>query len=603
VTDIRDGKPLIVNGAQLLADVLSDSGVRHVIGIPGGTIGAFATTIGSDERFVCILVRNEAVASFAADAFFRVSGQQMAVMLHTSPGIANAYPGLLTAYLDSSAMFVVAGEVDQRMVGRGVIHDLSRDRDADTGALLSHVTKRTWQSHTPTQLIEQALRALKLSVSGRPGPVAISVFEDVWVKDVEVPSTPRASGYLVGRSPAASREAIESAVRALSVAKRPLIVAGNGAKGDRSRNAVRNLAEKMQACVATTTAGKGAISESHPLAVGVLGWVGCASANECARDADAVLVVGARLSDTATGGWQPGSPFDFRHTILLQLDVDPEAIGNVIPVDIPLLGDAAETLEEICKILPEQPRRDPWVERIATAKSEWTDVVTVCATDDSEPLQVGRVVSELRENTRGMGLNLLTDIGNHSSWLTQQFEVEDGDVMIASMGAGSMGMAPCGAIGAALARPDHLTVAWVGDGGMSMASYVLPTLAEYGIPAKIIVLDNGSYSSVIKYMNREFGKNSFAKFDADGTNPDYRLNFASLAESCGLVARQVSSVQELCDGMSWLLATTGPALLSVVVDPASYFPVVGGQKSKQLWGHNLDDIYPWVTGRRDTGSL
>jgi acetolactate synthase I/II/III large subunit len=581
-------------GSNLLVRLLESLGIDVVAGVPGGTVSTLAVEIGAAKEINHILVQNEAAAAFAADVYFRVSGRLMAIMLHSSPGVGNALTAISAAYLDSSSMLIIAGEVDRDLIGRGAIHDLSRGSDGEVAQLLGRVTKRTWQTHSALQIVEHVLRATKLAIVQRPGPVALSVFKDIWTERVEIPTWPSPVGYSVSARSAADPGEVERAVQLLANARRPMILAGNGVNISRARAGLRALAEKLQAPVATTSGGKGAFPEDHPLSVGVIGWVGTSSANWTGSNADVVLALGSRLSDSTTSGWQPGVSFDFSHTKLIHLDIDPEIIGNVYPADVALLGDAGATIDELIGRLDGPAALPDWRAEVERAKADWVQVVQECVEMPGDLLQIGYVVAALRAKTSGTPVNLVTDIGNHSSWLVQQFPAAADDIIITSMGAGTMGIAPSGAVGAALARPQARTVAWVGDGGMAMTSYVLPTLAQYRLPVTVIVLDNGGFSSVEKAMTRRLGSHAFARFDGSGSNPNYRIDFSMLANACGVEARRVTTQQELEDALEWALASDEPCLLDVIVDPLSNFPDGGGQRREQLWGHQLGSIYPWA---------
>jgi acetolactate synthase-1/2/3 large subunit len=578
-------------GARLLAHVLQEAGIRIVSGIPGHTIFPFAVAVGDQEGLTPFLVRHEAIAAFAADVYFRVSGNLMAVFTHTLPGTANLAVGVGNAYADSAAMLVVAGETARDATGRGAYQELARGMDSDVPGFLRHVTKKSWISHNPLQLVEQAYRAIKIARLGRPGPVALHVYQDVWEQEVEIPDWPRSEGFLLGNAFRPDAGDVQRASDLLATAERPLIVAGNGVNLGRAQDALLRFAERLKAPVATTVTGKGAFPENHPLSVGVIGWVGTSAANRAGRQADVVLAIGARMTETATSSWQAGTTFDFNHTRLIQCDVDAAEIANVFPVDVALIGDAERTLNDLSEALPKPKARSTWDAEIAHAKAEWSAVVAESVAASGMPLPVGPVVKALRDATAGRPVNIVCDVGKHHKWIAQQFETHPGDAVISSMGAGTMGIGPCGAVGAALGRPEARTIAWTGDGGLSMTSFVLPTAAEHQLPILFMTIDDGSFGEIVNIQEQRFGRTVFAKFDGGGKNPHYTLPMDRLAETCGVPARRVERLEQLPAALKWADSQSGPVLLDVLVDRKSRIPSGGGAKVTDIWNR---PIYPWA---------
>jgi len=578
-------------GARLLAHVLEEAGVRIVSGIPGHTIFPFAVAVGDQEGLTPFLVRHEAIAAFAADVYFRVTGDLMAVFTHTVPGTSNLAVGVANAYADSSAMLVIAGETARDATGRGAYQELARAADSDVPGFLSHVTKKSWIAHNPLQLVEQTYRAIKIARLGRPGPVALHVYQDVWEEGVEIPDWPSSKGFRVANAFRPDAGDVQRAADLLANADRPLIVAGNGVNLGHAQDDLLRFAERLNAPVATTVTGKGAFPENHRLSVGVIGWVGTSAANCAGRQADVVLAIGARLTETATSSWQPGISFDFGRTRLIQCDVDPAEIANVFPVDVALIGDARRALHDLVEALPRPQSRPEWEANIARARAEWAEVVAKSVAASGKPLPVGPVVKALREVTAGRPVSIVCDVGKHHKWIVQQFETHPGDAVISSMGAGTMGIGPCGAVGAALGRPDARTIAWTGDGGLSMTPFVLPTAAEHQLPILFVTIDDGSFGEIVNIQEQRFGRTVFAQFDGTGKNPDYRLQIDRLAEASGVPAKRVENPDELSAALHWADAHSGPVLIDVLVDRKSRVPSGGGTKLRDIWNH---PIYPWA---------
>jgi acetolactate synthase-1/2/3 large subunit len=437
--------------------------------------------------------------------------------------------------------------------------------------------KRVWQPRTAADLAHNALAALREATSGRPGPVALNVSQEIWSEEVEVSGPPNVGGFVRAARPRPGASAVESAARLLAGAQRPLILAGNGVNLGRARAALRKLAETYAIPVATTASGKGAFPENHPLAVGVAGWVGTGTANEATRSADLLLVLGARLAETTASSWVPGATFSSTPRII-QADVDLAGVANAYPVEEVLIGDLLSTLDDLNTALKDVtiPDLAHWRKHLEKVRSQWQTVATESQAGGSVgAIGTGAVVQALRRAYPGP-INMVNDCGKHHKWVVQQLEAREDDYIVSSMGGASMGIGLAGAIGAALARPEVPTIAWLGDGGMSMSLAALPTVAEYRLPITTVVIDDAAYGVVHNTQMAQAGRVAFADFNGSGENPDYRLDVTKVAQGCGIPARTVSDPAELDAAFGWASSLGGPAVLTVLSDMASVHPSGGG---------------------------
>lgn len=581
-------------GAQLMVRTLVESGIEVVGGIPGHTVGDLAMEIGREERLTELLVRHESTAAFAADVYYRVSGRMMALFTHAFPGVTNALCGVSNAYADSSALLLIAGESATAGWGRGGYQELSRQFDADTTQMIRPAVKRVWQPRSALDLPDKTFRAIREARTGRAGPVALSVAQEVWADEVDVPGWPSGDGYLFDSPTRPPADAVARVHAALRAAERPLIVAGNGVNLGWARSQLRTLAEALNIPVATTVAGKGAIPENHPLSVGVIGWVGTTTANTAAREADVIFVIGSRLSETTASSWQPGATFDFASTSLIQSDIDPLAVANAYPVDDVLIGDATLALADLHAAAEgaAPPDRTAWLAHLDDERRGWQETVAQSqAPGTSGEIGTGAAVAALRRAYDGP-VNLVCDCGKHHKWVAQQFEAREDDHVISSMGGAAMGIGPAGAVGAALARPDVPTISWNGDGGMSMSLSVLPTVAEHRLPIVFVVIDDAAYGVVVNGQLDRFGRTAYSEFNAGGDNPDYRLDHAAVAAACGIPSRQVDDPAALDDAFAWARSVEGPALLNIASARRSVHPSGGGLMHPTPW---LVRQTPWAS--------
>ena len=583
-----------MTGATVLTTVLEQANIRVVSGIPGHTIGDFALALGENRSFTRIAPRHESTAAFAADVYFRVSGRLMAAFTHAFPGAGNALTAVANAYADYSSLFFIAGNTASASIGRGGYQELSRQINDDLTQLIRPTVKRIWQPRTAGDIASNALAALREATSGRPGPVALNVSQEIWTQEVDAPSTLEIAKFIFDARPRPDSQSVERAARLLAGAKRPVILAGNGVNIGRARAQLRALVELLAIPVATTASGKGSFPENHPLSVGVAGWTGTGTANEATRSADVILVLGARLSEATASSWAPNATFSTR-TRIIQADIDLTAIANAGPVEEALVGDLRSTLDDLASVMRGRKGADlsTWYNHLNDARSAWEK--TAAASQELGlvgAIGTGAVVQALRKST-DRPMNLVNDCGKHHKWIVQQFEAREDDYVVSSMGGASMGIGLPGAIGAALARPEGRTVAWLGDGGLAMSLSALPTVAEYRLPIVIVVIDDAAYGVIRNMQMAQTSRTAFALFDGSGTNPDYRLDFAAVANGCGIPGRTVTDPAELGAAFAWAMEREGPCLLNILSNIESVHPAGGGMlrtlddRSRSLvWGHS-----------------
>ena len=566
-----------MSGAAVLATVLEQAGISVISGIPGHTIGDFALAVGANPAFTCVLPRHESTAAFAADVYFRVSGRLMAAFTHAFPGAGNALTAVANAYADYSSLFFIAGNTASPAIGRGGYQELSRQINDDLTQLIRPTVKRIWQPRTASDIASNALAALREARSGRPGPVALNVSQEIWAQEVDAPSALALKKFTFDVRPRPDSASVERAARLLAGAERPLILVGNGVNMGRARSQLRALAELLRIPVATTASGKGSFPENHPLSVGVAGWTGTATANEATRSADVILVLGARLSETTSSSWVPNATFSAQ-TRIIQADIDVAGISNAYPVDEVLVGDLRATLDDLGVVMKGRKGGDlsAWHEHLNQARSSWAKTAAASqALGSAGAIGTGAVVQALRKAV-DRPINLVNDCGKHHKWIVQQFEAREDDYIISSMGGAAMGLGLAGAIGAALARPEGKTVAWVGDGGLAMSLAALPTVAEYRLPIITVVIDDAAYGVVRNTQMAQVGRVAFSVFDGSGTNPDYRLDFTAVAQGCGIPGRTVANPAELDAAFAWAEEQEGPCLLTILSDIESVHPAGGG---------------------------
>jgi len=551
-----------MTAAMFIAECLKQEGVSKVFGQCGHTNYAL---IDACHRLGIEYVsfRHEQLAAHAADAYYRVSHKLAVVNVHLSPGMTNAITGVISAAADSTPMIVFCGNTPSYHHAREPHQGIRFHADASQGDLYRPFCKRVWRVDDAKFLADVMPRALNLAQTGRPGPVLIDVPMDVFSQqiDVRVDTVARRPDY--GRV-VAPRDGIAKAARLLTSATRPVVFAGNGVLLSDATRELRQLAELLSLPVATTLMGKGVFPERHPLALGMTGIWGTETANTATRTADVVLAIGTSFGEADCSSWNPRFTFAIPPSRVIQIDIEPEEIGKIYPVDVGLVGDAKATLGELIDQLRTLgPIRDgrSRIAELAEERRAWEAQLKDSQQDSGRPIHPARLLREISKVVPDDAI-FVTDVGWNKNGAGQQLQVSQPRSFITSGGMATMGFAPGAAIGAKIAAPDRKVVCLVGDGGLLSAVGALATAVELGVPVLWIVFNNFCFSTIrtvgTTYFNNSYGT-EFTTPDGAPYNPDFPL----LAKAFGIESAQVLDPCELGSALKKALATDVPYLLEV----------------------------------------
>jgi acetolactate synthase I/II/III large subunit len=552
------------HGGALLAALLAEHGVRHVFGVPGGQTLALYDGLLDQAGLTHVLTRDERSAAYAADGYARVTGQAGVCDATVGPGAAKLPSGLSESLGASVPVVALVSDLPARLAPhryRG-----AASQALDQAGLLAPVTK--WQATVPTAEVLPALvsQAFRVAVTGRPGPVALFLPQDVLdgpVVDEHVADEPVADeagrarfGRFPPFRPVPDQADLAAAAAVLRAAQRPFILAGGGIQLSGAGPELTALAERAGAAVGSTLSGKGAIAEDHPLSVGVTGSMGTTAAAAALTEADVVLLAGCKAGSGATYGWtlpRPGQA-------VLQLDIDPAELGRAFPLRAALLGDARAGLAALLTALqedgPAEPDRSGWQARLAGLTTAWRAARDAERASDQQPIAPQRVVADL-EATLGPDDVLICDASLASGWGGVYLEQRrPGRRVLCPRGQAGLGYALPAAIGVATAG--HRAVVLTGDGALGYAVGELATVAELGLPVTVVVLNNRSLGWIRWYRRITFGRGWEDDDFAD-------VAFNEIARGFGLPAARVSEPGRLAGALHDALAGP-PALLDVVTD-------------------------------------
>ncbi|HEY5948610.1 MAG TPA: thiamine pyrophosphate-binding protein [Kofleriaceae bacterium] len=535
-------------GADLLVTMLSDAGVDVVFGLPGGAISPVHDAL-LDNSIRVITTRHEAGAMFAAAGYAHTTGKLGVVAVTSGPGALNAMTGLASAWCDSLPVLLLVGDVPRGAQGRGVLQD-SSSHGLQIVEMARHITKMSAEITSPSSLPHMLRRAIATALSGRKGPVVLTLPIDVMTASV---SAPRVGGSITMGGLIAS-ETLDEVAELLHGAERPLILAGSGVRGQGAPARLRAVAEQFGCPVVTTPKAKGVFSETHPLSLGVLGLGGHRSARRYLDSGvDVVLAIGTSLGDMATDGFAPALQAS---RALIHVDIDARQLGKsyspthaIVASATELLGGLADRRQELAPIKRQLPSGG--VERHLLAPSTKCD--RIAPHDAIEELQ--RMLPADTIYT--------VDSGEHFLYATHYLETTHPDAFIVMTGLGSMGQSIGAAIGAQLAHPERSVAAICGDGCFAMNAFEIATAVQEQLPIRVFVFNDERLGMVENGHQTVYGRRP-----RYSTGP---LDICSIARGLGAVTMRVDGKQQF-DPL--IFTAPGPVVIDVRIDPDIIIPKV-----------------------------
>lgn len=546
-----------MSGSRALIKALEREGVDVVFGIPGGAImPVYDELLNSGLRHV--LARHEQSAAHMADGYARASGRVGVCMATSGPGATNLLTGVATAYLDSTPLVAITGQVPTYMMGRDAFQEI------DAVGIYTHVTKYSFQPQRPEEIPWTVRAAFFLASTGRTGPVHIDLPKDVQTGEAEMafPDAVEIRGYRPRLPP--DPAAVARALDMLLESERPIILAGGGVIKSGAHDYLLQLAESALIPVASTLMGKGAIPEDHPLALGMVGMHGTVQANKLVNEADLILAIGVRFSDRTTMEVRGFAP-DAR---IVHFDVDPTEVSKNVRASHAVIGDLRSSLRLLLEMFRERARTGnwgAWRRRVNEVSSEWRDRILGTKSEFSPPY----LLKAMRE-VLPPGAIVATEVGQNQMWAALYFRVLRPRTFITSGGLGAMGFGFPAAIGAKAARPDVPVVDIAGDGSFLMTMNSLATSIDEKLPVIVVILNNSSLGMVAQWQrlfyNRRYAATLF------GANPD----FVRLAESFGAEGVRVYSLDEFRSALARAMRTEVTTVIDVPIHPEEdVFPFVG----------------------------
>ncbi len=539
-----------MNGAQCLVKAMLECGVDVIFGIPGGAIlPVYDALYDVKDRVRIVLFRHEQGAIHAADAYGRVTKRPGVTIVTSGPGATNLFTGLANAYMDSSPVVAVTGQVPLSMFGKDAF------QETDIVGSTYAVTKFNVVIRDASKAGSIFKAAYRIAIHGRPGPVLIDFPRDAQTAEVKKETEFYVPGLARPPKPPVDEGKVLHAVKLIVEAKRPVILVGGGVYWSGATQEVLRLAEVIGAPIVTTLPGKNAVPSDHPLVMGVAGMHGRPEANAALANSDLVIALGTRFSDRTICNYS-----EFRKgRKIIHVDIDPSELGKNIKPDVEIVGDVKDVVERFLKYIPSALMRDEkFIKWLKTIRKTFEDYVEKYA--DAHPgFAPWRVLKILRDVIPPEAI-ITTGVGAHQMWCEIHWRVLRPGTFITSAGLGTMGFGLPAAIGAKFARPDVPVVDIDGDGSLLMTCQNLAVVREWNLGIVIIVFDNRALQMVRQWQRVMYsGRIIAVDFER---NPD----FVKLAEAFGIEGVRPESYDELKICVKRAVEEGSPLLVDVTID-------------------------------------
>jgi acetolactate synthase-1/2/3 large subunit len=538
-----------LTGAQILMTILQEEGVDTLFGFPGGAVIDIYDELARTP-IQHILVRHEQGAVHAADGYARASGKVGVCLVTSGPGATNTVTGIASAYMDSIPLVIITGQVPTHLIGNDAFQEV------DIVGITRPCTKHNYLVKRIEDLANILKEAFYIARSGRPGPVLVDIPKDITKNRIAyTPIEPvRLKSYNPTYQP--NMWQLEKVISLIREARRPMIFAGGGVILSKGSSELTAFARKTRMPVTTSLMGMGAFPGTDPLCLGMIGMHGTYRANMATGACDLLIAVGVRFDDRVTGRTDAFAA----QAKIVHIDIDPTSIRKNVLVSLPLVGDCRITLSELNRLIETidfgdlTEQRRGWLDQI----DQWRQTGALNY-DQTTVIKPQFVVETLYRLTRGQAI-ITTEVGQNQMWAAQYYHFDHPDHFITSGGLGVMGFGLPAAIGAQVAKPGKLVVDIAGDGSIQMNIQEMATAIQYGLPVKVVILNN-RYLGMVRQWQELFYDKRYAC-----TGMEHAPDFVKLAEAYGALGLRATTPDQVESVLMQGLSSPQAAIMDFWVD-------------------------------------
>ena len=545
----------MLSGAEMVVRALEDEGIDHIFGYPGGSVLDIYDALFENSKIEHVLVRHEQAAIHMADGYARSTGKVGAALVTSGPGATNCITGIATAYMDSIPMVILSGQVPTTLIGDDAFQEV------DMIGISRPVVKHSFLCKKASDIPLAIKKAFYIASTGRPGPVVVDLPKDVQNPKEKFPYEYPKSVNMRSYNPskAGHKGQIKRAVKMLAEAKKPVLYVGGGAVLANGKEQVRRLAEQFSLPVTSTLMGLGAFPGTHSQFVGMLGMHGTFEANNTMHNADLIVAIGARFDDRVTNNVAKFCP----HAKIIHVDIDPTSISKTIQVDVPIVGAVDTVLDQMLEAVAElgleidDGALADWWEQI----DGWRAKRCLSYEKSNSIIKPQQVIEALYKATDGKAY-VASDVGQHQMFAALYYPFAEPRQWINSGGLGTMGFGLPAAMGVQFAHPEAIVACVTGDGSIQMNIQELSTCLQYGLPVKIITMNNRALGMVKQWQKMFYGgRHSHSYMES---LPD----FVKLAEAYGHVGIKVDDPAKLDEAMAYAFSLKDRLVfMDIAVDP------------------------------------
>ena len=549
-----------LSGAQAIMQSLVEQGVDTIFGYPGGAImPTYDALYDYQDRLKHILVRHEQGAGHAAQGYARMLNKAGVCMVTSGPGATNLITPIADAMLDSTPLVCIVGQVKGNLLGTDAF------QECDLIGISMPVTKWNYQVVDANEIPEIMAKAFYIAETGRPGPVLIDITRTAQTDIMTVPFEYKPCKSIISYKPRVEPkvEHVEAAAKLINGAKRPYILAGHGIIISGAEKELNDFVDKTGIPVATTLLGMSSMDADHPSYVGWPGMHGNYGANVLTNSCDVLIAIGMRFDDRITGDLSSYA----KQAKVVHIEIDPSEVDKNVKADAPVVGDAKAALKALLPLVNKADHSEWRAEFKKYDDEEYEKITKKDLFHEGDKIKMGEAVNLLSNKTKGEAV-VVTDVGQHQMITNRYYRFKKRNSIVTSGGAGTMGFALPAAFGAKVAVPEREVVAIIGDGGFQMTLQELGTIAQSGLPVKIIILNN-NFLGMVRQWQQLFFDNRYSFVELQ--NPD----FITIAKGFGIAGHTVSDRANLSDSLDTLLNSDKPYLLEIICEKEeNVFPMV-----------------------------